>query len=211
MENYINNINNAIELYCRKTGINTTEFSMQLGYSYAYFSSIKNRGSTFPLSDLGRISDMMGISIHDLIDGRISPSNNDEIEKIPFLSQKLSAGCGEPGIEDLETSIISIPKFIIKNNNPNNIYAAKVKGDSMIGANLFPGDIVCFNKGLVEGDGIYVIYYLNDYYVKRLQFNPFEKKVVVISENPKYKNFEILSDNDNLIIEGKVIGWIHTE
>ena len=210
MENYINNINNAIELYCRKTGINTTEFSMQLGYSYAYFSSIKNRGSTFPLSDLGRISDMMGISIHDLIDGRISPSNNDEVEKIPFLSQRLSAGCGEPGI-DSETSIISIPKFIIKNNNPNNIYAAKVKGDSMTGANLYPGDVVCFRKDYIEGDGIYVIYYMNDYFVKRLQFNPFENKVNIISENPKYKNFEIDASNENLIIKGKVIGWIHAE
>ena len=210
MENYINNINNAVELYCQKEGIKTTEFSTKLGYSYAYFSSIKNRGATFPLSDLGRISDMMGISIHDLIDGRISPSNNDEVEKIPFLSQKLSAGYGEPGI-DSEISIISIPKYILKNNNPNNIYAAKVKGDSMIGANLYEGDIVCFKKDYIEGDGTYVIYYMNDYFVKRLQFNHFENKVNIISENPKYKNFEIDASNENLIIKGKVIGWIHAE
>lgn len=211
MENYINNINNAVELYCQKEGIKTTDFSIKLGYSYAYFSAVKNRGATFPFNDLGRIAEFMGVSIHDLIDGRISPNHNDEnVEKIPFISQKLSAGYGEPGI-DSETSIISIPKYILKNNNPNNIYAAKVKGDSMIGANLYEGDVVCFRKDYIEGDGIYVIYYMNDYYVKRLQFNPFENKVNIISENPKYKNFEIDASNENLIIKGKVIGWIHAE
>ena len=81
----------------------------------------------------------------------------------------------------------------------------------MIGANLYSGDTVCFKKNLIEGDGIYVIYYLNDYYVKRLQFNPFENKVFIISENPKYKTFEVNADNENLTIVGKVIGWIHME
>ena len=52
---------------------------------------------------------------------------------------------------------------------------------------------------------------MNDLFVKRLQFNPFENKVNVISENPKYKSYEIDADNENLIIQGKVIGWIHAE
>lgn len=209
MENYINNINNTVETYCRLHKINITSFCEKLGFSPAYFSALKGRGTTFSINDLGKVADYMDISVSQLIQGQLVP-NEKLYEQIPYISQKLSAGYGEPSIES-ETSFISIPKYLLKNNNPNNIYAATVKGDSMTGANLYPGDIVCFKKNFIEGDGIYVIYYMNDYFVKRLQFNPFENKVNVISENPKYKNYEIDADNENLVIEGKVIGWIHNE
>lgn len=209
MENYIDNINNAIELYCKKNKIKLTDFSKELGYSYAYYSTLKGRGTTFPINDLGKVADYMGITVPLLVQGKLIP---DEMlyANIPYISQKLSAGYGEPEIDNSLSSVI-IPKSVLKTNNIENIYAATVKGDSMIGANLYSGDTVCFKKNLIEGDGIYVIYYLNDYYVKRLQFNPFENKVFIISENPKYKTFEINADNENLTIVGKVIGWIHME
>ena len=209
MENYIDIINDNIEKYCRDKKIKLTDLSTELGFSPSYYYVIRRNGNTFPLKDLHRVAEKLGIDFIDLV-AKENTIMSKEIIMVPFVSQKLSAGCGEPGI-DSETSIISIPKYIIKNNNPNNIYAAKVKGDSMIGANLYEGDIVCFKKDYIEGDGIYVIYYMNDYFVKRLQFNPFENKVNIISENPKYKNFEIDASNENLIIKGKVIGWIHAE
>lgn len=209
MENYIDIINDNIEKYCRDKKIKLTDLSTELGFSSSYYYVIRRNGSTFPLKDLQRVAEKLGIDFIDLV-SKEKTITSKEIIMIPFLSQKLSAGCGESGV-DSETSIISIPKYIIKNNNPNNIYAAKVKGDSMIGANLYDGDVVCFRKDYIEEDGIYVIYYMNDYFVKRLQFNPFENKVNIISENPKYKNFEIDASNENLIIKGKVIGWIHAE
>lgn len=209
MENYINNINNTVETYCRLHKINITSFCEKLGFSPAYFSALKGRGTTFSINDLGKVADYMGISVSQLIQGQLVPREK-IYEQIPYISQKISAGSGEPEIESDITTVL-VPKNLLKINNPENIYAATVKGDSMIGANLYSGDTVCFKKNYIEGDGIYVIYYLNEYYVKRLQFNPFENKVLIISENPKYKTFEINADNENLIIVGKVIGWIHTE
>lgn len=209
MENYINIINDNIEKYCRDKKIKLTDLSTELGFSSSYYYAIRRNGGTFPLKDLQRVAEKLGIDFIDLV-SKENAIMSKEIVMIPLISQKLSAGYGEPGI-DSEISIISIPKYILKNNNPNNIYAAKVKGDSMIGANLYEGDVVCFRKDYIEGDGIYVIYYMNDYFVKRLQFNPFENKVNIISENPKYKNFEIDASNENLIIKGKVIGWVHAE
>ena len=87
----------------------------------------------------------------------------------------------------------------------------EVKGDSMIDANIYPGDYVFFSKGLIKGEGIYVIAFAGDIMVKRLSFDAPRNKLSIISENKNYPVRIIDAESDGVRILGKVIGWIHNE
>lgn len=132
---------------------------------------------------------------------------------IPFISQKLSAGTGEDFLsdEDIDVKTIDIAAFMAKGIDKNTLLAAEVVGDSMIDANIFPGDIVVFSRGLVQAEGIYVVSFAGEVLVKRIEFDPLENKILIISENPKYKQRIIDADNENFRLLGKVVGWIHYE
>lgn len=132
---------------------------------------------------------------------------------IPFVSQKLSAGPGQEWLrdEDLEVRTINLSDGLPKGVDPTSLVCAEVQGDSMINANLYPGDLVIFSRHLISGDGIYVLALAGDVLVKRLQYAPWENKVYIISENPKYPTQAIKADSEALVVLGKVIKWIHFE
>jgi SOS-response transcriptional repressor LexA len=128
---------------------------------------------------------------------------------VPILTQKLSAG---PGQEWTDADIVDgerlqiIARFI-KPWQKDKVFAAEVRGDSMTGIQLFDGDMVFFVHGEVEGDGLYVLTVDNEVFVKRIAFNPFEKKVTIKSENDRYDPMTV--DADRIVLLGKVIGWLH--
>ena len=56
-------------------------------------------------------------------------------------------------------------------------------------------------RGYTDGEGIFVLTIDDEVYVKRLQWNPASKKIVVKSENERYEPFEI--EPDRITILGK--------
>lgn len=132
---------------------------------------------------------------------------------IPFITQKISAGLGEEELPDdcLEVRSIDILASMAKGISKKVLTAAEVKGDSMIEANIYPGDIVIFARGKIEGDGIYVLALAGDVLVKRLQFDALSNELEIISMNRNYKPRTVSADADGLRILGKVVGWFHNE
>lgn len=143
------------------------------------------------------------------------PSYNPETTTltIPFVTQKVSAGFGEEELPDecLEVRSIDILASMAKGISKKILTAAEVKGDSMIEANIYPGDIVIFARGRIEGDGIYVLALAGDVLVKRLQFDALSNELEIISMNRNYKPRTVSADADGLRILGKVVGWFHNE
>ena len=143
------------------------------------------------------------------------PSYNPEtgILTIPFVTQKISAGYGEEELPDecLEVRSIDVLESMAKGISRKILTAAVVKGDSMIEANIYPGDIVIFAKGRIEGDGIYVLALGGEVLVKRLQFDSLSNELEIISMNRNYKPRTVAADADGLRILGKVVGWFHNE
>ena len=133
--------------------------------------------------------------------------------EIPFISQKLSAGPGQEWLpdEDMEIKTINLAEDLPKGVDPSTLICAEVQGDSMIGVNLLPGDIVIFSRGYISGEGIYVLALCGDVLVKRLEWNRLENKLSIISENDRYPVQIVEADNDNVMILGKVVKWIHFE
>ena len=132
---------------------------------------------------------------------------------IPFITQKLSAGFGEDELPDdcLEVRSIDILASMAKGISKKILTAAEVKGDSMIEANIYPGDIVIFARGRIEGDGIYVLALAGEVLVKRLQFDALSNELTIISMNKNYAPRTVSADADGLRILGKVVGWFHNE
>lgn len=128
---------------------------------------------------------------------------------LPILASKVSAGPGEEWlpINFRENERLPIIERFIRPYKKDLVFSAEVRGDSMTGIQLFDGDMVVAVRGYTDGEGIFVLTIDDEVYVKRLQWNPASKKIVVKSENERYEPFEI--EPDRITILGKVIGWLH--
>ncbi len=133
--------------------------------------------------------------------------NNDNL-LVPILKNKVSAGPGEEwDLEDFTEEKLPILKRFVRRFPKEQLFAAEVRGDSMTGVQLFDGDLVVFVSNLIEGDGIYVISVDGELLVKRLEFDHFDKKLIIKSENPRYEVKVV--DPERAQILGKVVGWLH--
>ena len=130
---------------------------------------------------------------------------------IPFISQRLSAGTGYEYLseDNLDVRKIDILASIANGVDKNTLIAAEANGNSMIGEKIYSGDIVVFSRGLIKGEGIYVINYAGDVMVKKIDFDKLNNKVSIISANPDYPTRTV--DAEYVSLLGKVIGWFHKE
>lgn len=127
---------------------------------------------------------------------------------VPILQQKLSAGAGQEWMpEDFTDERLPLLSRFIKPYKKEDVFAAPVRGDSMTGIQLFDGDIAFFVKCEMDGDGIYVISVDGEIYIKRIEIDPFDRKLVIKSENDRYEPKVV--DPDRVELLGKVIGWLH--
>lgn len=190
------------------------ELAKKMGYtSKSSINKLELDKADLPKRKIKLLADVLGIDVSELFPD--VPYYNPEtgILTIPFITQKISAGLGEEELPDdcLEIRSIDILASMAKGISKKVLTAAEVKGDSMIEANIFPGDIVIFAKGRIEGDGIYVLALAGDVLVKRLQFDALSNELEIISMNRNYKPRTVSADADGLRILGKVVGWFHNE
>lgn len=76
----------------------------------------------------------------------------------------------------------------------------------MTKAGIFDGDIVVCALGLIREEGIYVFDLAGERFVKRLQFDPFEGKINIFSENERYPTVKTIpADSQGFRIVGKVV------
>ena len=171
---------------------------------------------TIPNKRLIALAEALDTEPWDILgwDGPWNSNTGDKYISVPLISQKISAGYGEDYLDDDSITMkrIQIPESLTKGvADKSTLVSAEVKGDSMIDANIFPGDYVFFSKGLIKGEGIYVIAFAGDIMVKRLAFDAPKNKLSIISENKNYPVRIIDAESDGVRILGKVIGWIHNE
>jgi len=133
-------------------------------------------------------------------------SKDEETIPIPLIRQKLSAGPGQLWGDDCFTDdVIAIPTRMVKRFQGYKLGAAEVRGDSM-DPSLQNGDTVFFAEKMISGNGIYALSIDEEVYVKRLEFDPFEGTIRVISDNSKYDPKLLPADTDRIRILGKIIG-----
>jgi len=126
--------------------------------------------------------------------------------KIPVIG-RVAAGSPIMAIENLEGSIVIDPSFTKK---AEDCFALKIKGDSMINAGIFEGDLVIVSPKKEASNGEIVVAMLED----EATVKTFEKKnnkVRLIPENDNYQAIDVTGRKDFTLI-GKVVGvvrWIN--
>ena len=122
---------------------------------------------------------------------------------LPLFLSRIHAGFPSPA-DDFMDNRLNINDYIIK--NPQATYYVKVSGDSMIGAGIFPGDILVVDRSLPVRDNKIVVAMIEDeFVVKRLRIH--KEKLYLISENSQYAPIEVT--NIEWMIWGVVSFNIH--
>ena len=215
--------------------LNQAWLSRETGINPMTISGWKNKHRLPPADRAVRIAEALGVTVEFLVTGEmkddlmlpdeiinedifIKPNQREYVltddEKVivlPVYGQKVSAGYGEDLINQdiIPNRHITVMKRLVAGFDSEQLRAVEVFGDSMTGISLFHGDTVIFVNDYVQGDGVYVILVNGEAMVKRLEFDPFDKKVRIHSENPKYAMKEVPADSDVMKIQGKVVGWVH--
>ena len=116
-------------------------------------------------------------------------------KKIPIIG---TIAAGEPIL-----AVENIEDYIDLDEKINADFALRVKGDSMVGANIFDGDIVFIRKQSDVDDGEIAAVIIDDSATLKRVFK-FENSVILRAENPKYKPISLNGDKSVYIV-GKAV------
>ena len=115
---------------------------------------------------------------------------------IPILG-RVQAGELCMAVEDLEGYV-----HVESKSSPNELFGLRIRGDSMSGAGIFPGDIVIVRRQSVANPGEYVVVLVGDEAtVKTLRIK--NARIELHPENPEYQ--PIIPNPDECRILGKVV------
>lgn len=169
---------------------------------------LNNHGTMFNSGTAEEVAAYSDLPAVEFAIKKINPS----IALVDLYNAEASAGKGVEVAEYCETSKIPIFEEFIHPYKANQVKALVVRGDSMIDVRIFNRDIVFFTPEDKTGNGIFVITIGNEVFVKRLEFNPVEKEIRIISENASYKPITIReNESDILTVNGRVIAILHRE
>ena len=123
------------------------------------------------------------------------------VQSLPLLG---GISCGKPifASEHIETYVEFTTK--IKAD-----FCLKAKGDSMINARIYDGDIVFIRKqDTVENGEIAAVIIGDEATLKRVFYYPEDSKLVLQAENPKYEPFVYIRGELNTVrILGKAVAF----
>lgn len=134
----------------------------------------------------------------EVLDRRLVPGN-DDIVHIPLVG-RVSAGLPILAQENIE-EMIPVPRKIVGWQDEN-CFLLTVRGDSMVHAGIFDGDIVIVRSQTTVNPGEIVVALLGDEAtVKRLAYEG--GRPYLLPENPRYSPI-----HDEFEIIGKVVGLL---
>lgn len=195
-------------------GLSQYDFSKQIGISKSSVNMYE-RGEREPnFKTLERIADYFNVDMDYLL-GKSDVVNKSqfastipiasniipmpEMRKIPLVG---TIACGEPILaeENIE-EYVSVPKHIKAD------FALTCKGDSMINARIFDGDIVYIRQqDTVENGEIAAVLIDNEATLKRVRL--FDDHISLEPENPMYKPFVYWNEEMNSVrILGKAVAF----
>jgi len=120
---------------------------------------------------------------------------------IPLYEHKVSAGFPSPAADHVEVKL-SADDYLVK--NPTATYFVRVKGDSMINAGIFDGDVLVVNRALEPSLGNIILAEVDgEFTVKYLGRNE------LIPANDKYKPIQF-DDVETIALIGVVTGSMRT-
>lgn len=135
------------------------------------------------------------------------PKNRSSVYKIGYIYASQPMPVPEDYYYD-EDDLVEVTTDMLGGNDPANVYALEVKGDSMIDAMIREGDLVIFRKQETANNGDMVAVWLEDRSETTLKYF-FKEKDGNIRLQPANSTMQPIYVNpDNCRIEGKVLSII---
>lgn len=207
-------IGERIKLHREKANLTQDELAKQLNTTKQTVYKYENNVVTnIPSDKIEKMAELFGVNPGylmgwegdhfsgektDMIFDNIFPVS---IKKFPLLGE---IACGEPIFvnEDRES-------YVLSGTDINADFCLKAKGDSMIGARIFDGDVVFIKKTeIVDNGEIAAIVIDDEVLLKRFYYFPGESLLTLQSENPKYppKNYTH-EQLDHIRVLGKAVAF----
>ena len=125
-------------------------------------------------------------------------------KKLPILGE---IACGKPIYADQQYG-----SYITSSCSFSADFCLKARGDSMIGARIYDGDIVFIkSQSTVDNGEIAAVIIGDEATLKRVYFYPEECKLILSAENPRYAPLVYMGEELNQIkIIGKAIAFQST-
>jgi len=140
---------------------------------------------------LKKIKDTKNLTIY-------SPEKS-QLLKRPIVNEDIAAGFPSPA-EDFKEVRISLDAALVKNEDAT--FYARVRGNSMIDANIEDGDLLVIDRSIENRNGKIAVCMIDgEFTIKRLKVE--KECVYLMPENKKYKPIKVTEDNE-LIIWGIV-------
>ncbi|MGD8305415.1 MAG: transcriptional repressor LexA [Ignavibacteria bacterium] len=131
---------------------------------------------------------------------------NEFFNKIPIVG-RVAAGSPILAEQNIEGTVIIDPAFIKKSED---VFALKVRGDSMINAGIFEGDLVVVSPNDKGKNGDIIVAMLDDEVTVK-SYKTENNNITLIPENDNYRPMPV-KDKNSFSVIGKVKGvirWIN--
>lgn len=184
--------------YLKKLDLTQTEFAREMGYPETTVSNWFNK-NTYPRPDkIQEMANYFGVRRTDL-------TENNEVQQEPLKNAKSipiigTIAAGTPILA--EENIID---YFLIDSRVHADFGLTVKGESMINANIFDGDIVFIRQQPdLENGEIGAILLENEATLKR--FSKTNDSVILQAENPSMTDWPRVYTDGNIRVLGKLVG-----
>lgn len=192
----------------QKNGVKAYAVAKATGIAYTSFADWKSGRSTPKQDKLQKIADYFGVSLEYLMTGK-SPDDDlarfgikpIKTKKVPLLGK---IACGSPIYADEQYG-----EYITVDEGITADFCLEAKGDSMINARIYDGDIVfCVKQETIENGQIAAVIIDDEATLKRFYYYPDEKKVVLSPENSKFAPIVYIGEElSHIHIIGRAIAF----
>ncbi len=133
-------------------------------------------------------------------EGLTSEKEADNPFALPLLG-RVAAGFPIMHYDNIEGSVVVDPSMLRERKDS---FALKVKGDSMINAGIFEGDIVVVHKQIFASNGDIVVAQIDGEVTVKTYLRK-NNQIILLPANEKYEPI-VISQNSNFTLIGKVTG-----
>lgn len=194
-------------------GLSQMQLAAIAGVSDKAVSTWENDLKTPRMGAIQRMADYFRITKSDIIEdpdsSSLSPFVHPDI--LPTTTQRVpligTIACGEPILAQADVDTFAVVGVAVECD-----FALRCKGDSMINARIYDGDIVFIKQQDYVDDGAIAAVLLDDDATLKRVYHLADGRAELRAENPKYKSIIVGGDNETRTcrILGKAVAFQST-